>query len=341
MNLGSTFSILYKRYSIDIVDAILITGCCGFIGYHLTKKIHEIYNDYIIVGIDNMNNYYDVSIKENRLNELQELHRFIFYKIDISSNDRLKNVFENHDIKLVINLAAQAGVRYSIVNPKVYIQSNIIGFYNILENCRKYNISNLVYASSSSVYGITNGIDKEELDMNNNPASLYGATKICNEILAAAYSNMYKIQTTGLRFFTVYGPNGRPDMAYWKFTERALNDKYIEVYGEGKLKRDFTYIDDIVNGIIKACQKWTPYGTYYRIFNLGGGNPVTINDFVKTIEEILGFSIPKVYKETPLGDVNYTYANIDKADRELHWEPKTDLKTGLTKFIEWYKETYK
>ena len=341
MNLGSTFSILYKRYSIDIVKAILITGCCGFIGYHLTKKIHEIYNDYIIVGVDNMNDYYDVSIKENRLNELQELHRFIFYKIDISNNDRLKNVFENHDIKIVINLAAQAGVRYSIENPKVYIESNIIGFYNILENCRKYNVNNLVYASSSSVYGEYNATPKAEDDIENNPVSLYGATKICNEVLAASYSNLYKIQSTGLRFFTVYGPNGRPDMAYWKFVERALNDKYIEVYGEGKLKRDFTYIDDIIDGIIKACQKWTPYGKYHREINLGSNNPITLNDFVKTIEEVLGFSIPKVYKEKPLGDANSTYADIDKAWRELRWEPKTDLKTGLTKFIEWYKDTYK
>ena len=341
MNLGSTFSILYKRYSIDVVEAILITGCCGFIGYHLTKKIHEIYNDYTIVGIDNMNDYYDVSLKENRLNELHELTNFIFYTCDISNNTELKKVFENHNIDLVINLAAQAGVRYSIENPKVYIQSNIIGFYNILENCRKHNINNLVYASSSSVYGITDGLDKEELDMHNNPASLYGATKICNEILAAAYSNMYKIQTTGLRFFTVYGPNGRPDMAYWKFVEKALNDKYIEVYGEGKLKRDFTYIDDIVDGIIKACKPWTPYRLHYRIFNLGNNNPITINEFVKTIEDILGFPIPKVYKEKPLGDVNVTYANIDNAYRKLRWEPKTDLKTGLTKFIEWYKDNYK
>lgn len=341
MNLGSTFSILYKRYSIDIVNAILVTGCCGFIGYHLTKKIHEIYNDHIIVGIDNMNDYYDVSLKENRLNELHELNNFIFYTCDISNNTELKKVFENHNITLVINLAAQAGVRYSIENPKVYIQSNIIGFYNILENCRKFEIKNLIYASSSSVYGITDGLDTEELDIHNNPASLYGATKICNEILAAAYSNMYKIQTTGLRFFTVYGPNGRPDMAYWKFVERALNDKYIEVYGEGKLKRDFTYIDDIVDGIIKACKPWTPYRLHYRIFNLGNNNPITINEFVKTIEDILGFQIPKVYKEKPLGDVNVTYANIDNAYRELRWEPKTDLKTGLTKFIEWYKDTYK
>ena len=341
MNLGSTFSILYKRYSIDVVEAILITGCCGFIGYHLTKKIHEIYNDHTIVGIDNMNDYYDVSLKEMRLNELHELTNFIFYTCDISNNTELKKVFENHNIDLVINLAAQAGVRYSIENPKVYIQSNIIGFYNILENCRKHNINNLVYASSSSVYGITDGLDKEELDMHNNPASLYGATKICNEILAAAYSNMYKIQTTGLRFFTVYGPNGRPDMAYWKFVEKALNDKYIEVYGEGKLKRDFTYIDDIVDGIIKACKPWTPYRLHYRIFNLGNNNSITINEFVKTIEDILGFPIPKVYKEKPLGDVNVTYANIDNAYRELRWEPKTDLKTGLTKFIEWYKDNYK
>jgi len=341
LNLGSTFSILYKRYSIDVVEAILITGCCGFIGYHLTKKIHEIYNDHTIVGIDNMNDYYDVSLKEMRLNELHELTNFIFYTCDISNNTELKKVFENHNIDLVINLAAQAGVRYSIENPKVYIQSNIIGFYNILENCRKHNINNLVYASSSSVYGITDGLDKEELDMHNNPASLYGATKICNEILAAAYSNMYKIQTTGLRFFTVYGPNGRPDMAYWKFVEKALNDKYIEVYGEGKLKRDFTYIDDIVDGIIKACKPWTPYRLHYRIFNLGNNNSITINEFVKTIEDILGFPIPKVYKEKPLGDVNVTYANIDNAYRELRWEPKTDLKTGLTKFIEWYKDNYK
>lgn len=341
MNLGSTFSILYKRYSIDIVNAILITGCCGFIGYHLTKKIHEVYNNHIIVGIDNMNDYYDISLKENRLNELHQLHNFIFYTGDISNNNELKIIFENHDIEFVINLAAQAGVRYSIENPKVYIQSNIIGFYNILENCRKFGIKKLVYASSSSVYGNTDKTDKEEFDMHNNPESLYGATKICNEVLAASYSNMYKIQTTGLRFFTVYGPCGRPDMAYWKFVERALNDKYIEVYGEGKLKRDFTYIDDIVDGIIKACNTWTPYNEYHRIFNLGNNNPVTINEFVKIIEDILGFPIPKVYKEKPLGDVNVTYANVDKAYRELHWEPKTDLKTGLTKFIEWYKETYK
>lgn len=320
------------------MNSILITGCTGFIGYHLTKKIHEIYNDHIIIGLDSMNDYYNIKLKENRLNELLKLERFIFYKISISNNDKLKKVFENHDIDFIINLAAQAGVRYSIENPQTYIESNIIGFNNILENCRKYDVKNLIYASSSSVYGITDGIDKEETDMNNNPESLYAASKICNEVLAAAYSNMYHIQTTGLRLFTVYGPNGRPDMACWKFVERALNDKYIEIYGEGKLERDFTYIDDIVDGIIKSCEKWTPYGKYHRVFNLGSNNPVTINEFVKTIEDILGFSIPKVYKDIPIGDVNYTYANIDKAYRELHWKPKTDLKTGLTKFIDWYKQ---
>jgi len=319
------------------MNSILITGCAGFIGYYLTKKIHKIYNDHIIVGVDNINDYYDIKLKENRLDELLKLERFIFYKINISNNDELKKVFENHTIEFVINLAAQAGVRYSIKNPKVYIESNIIGFYNILENCRKYNIKNLIYASSSSVYGNNDCIDKSETDMHNNPASLYGATKICDEVLAASYSNMYHIQTTGLRFFTVYGPNGRPDMAYWKFIENALNDQYIEIYGDGKLKRDFTYIDDIIDGIIKSCQKWTPYSLYYRIFNLGNNNPVTINEFVKIIEDILGFQIPKVYKDKPLGDVNSTYANIDNTYKELHWKPKTNLKKGLENFINWYK----
>ena len=327
------------------MKSILITGCSGFIGYHLTRKIHEIYKDHIIVGVDNMNDYYDVSIKEKRLDEILKLDRFIFHKINISNNNELKNIFEKYDIEYVINLAAQVGVRYSVENPKVYIESNIIGFYNILENCRRYNVNNLIYASSSSVYGEYNWTPKSEDNIENNPASLYGATKICNEVLAASYSNMYKIKTTGLRFFTVYGPNGRPDMAYWKFVERALNDRYIEIYGDeqgdGQLTRDFTYVDDIVDGIIKSLNYWTPYGKYHRVINLGTNNSITLNDFVKTIEEILGFSIPKVYKEKPLGDAKSTYADIDKAWRELRWEPKTDLKTGLTRFIEWYKENIK
>ncbi len=323
------------------MESILVTGCCGFIGYHLTKQLNKIYDGHNIIGIDNMNDYYDTSLKENRLKELINSDNFHFYKVDISNNNELKNIFEEYKISLVIHLAAQAGVRYSITNPKIYIQSNIIGFYNILENCRRYNINDLIYASSSSVYGITDGLDTEEYNMNNNPVSLYGATKICNEILAASYSNMYKIKTTGLRFFTVYGPNGRPDMAYWKFVKSAFNNETIDVYGNGELKRDFTYIDDIIDGIIKSCKPWNPTDRYYRIFNLGNTHPITINELINTIEDILGCKISKVYKDTPIGDVNCTYANIDKAEKELQWEPYTDIKLGMTKFIEWYKDIYK
>lgn len=321
------------------MKTILITGCAGFIGYHLTKRLLE---DNTIIGIDNLNDYYDTNLKESRLKLLKH-NNFTFIKCNISDREELDNIFNKYKFDLVINLAAQAGVRYSIENPDIYINTNIIGFYNILENLKKHNIKQLIYASSSSVYGEDNNKFKET-NNTDKPVSLYAATKKTNEILAYTYSKLYNINCTGLRFFTVYGEYGRPDMAYFTFTKKIINNETIKLFNYGNCIRDFTYIDDIVEGIIKVMDNKTT-----NIYNIGSSNPIKLLDFVNILKEqlIKENLIPKDYelKTTLLppqkGDVTSTYADTEKLMNDFNYKPNTNIKDGLNKFVKWYKEYYK
>ena len=294
---------------------ILITGVAGFIGYHLAKKIKG-----DIIGIDNLNDYYSVSLKKQRLKELQMLKNFNFFKVDISDKETLNAIFKIYRPELVINLAGQAGVRYSNENPTPYIKTNLEGFFNVIECCKKYNVSHLVYASSSSIYGSTEKPCKETDTLS--PQSLYAVTKAFNEQLA----NTYNLNTTGLRFFTVYGESGRPDM----FISKLINADQITLFGNGELKRDFTYIDDIIDGIIKATK---PTKEKHRIFNLGSSNPVTINEVVDIVEELTGKRIKRIYKEKPQEDVQMTFADISKAKKELGWSATINIRQGLKRII--------
>ena len=324
---------------------ILITGSSGFIGAALCKKLLS--NKKItIIGIDNMNDYYDVSLKKYRLEELEQSRNFIFIKGDIANKELIEKTFKKYNPEIVINLAAQAGVRYSITNPDTYIKSNIIGFYNILEACRNNKPKYLIFASSSSVYGNSKTPYKEE-DKTETPESLYAATKKSNELLAYSYSNLYNIKTTGLRFFTVYGPKGRPDMAYFSFTNKLLNNETIKIFNHGKCKRDFTYIDDIINGIEKIINK--PHKELYKIYNIGNNNPVNLLDFIKILEKELKNAnlIPKDYKikqellPMQKGDVKDTYADTTALEKDYNYKPNTKLEKGLKEFVDWYKEYYK
>ena len=299
----------------DYYNRILITGVAGFIGYHLARTIKG-----DIIGIDNLNDYYSVSIKKQHLKELQMLKNFNFFKVDISDKETLNAIFSVYRPELVINLAGQAGVRYSNENPTAYIQTNLEGFFNIIECCKKYNVKHLVYASSSSVYGNAERPCKETDTLN--PQSLYAVTKAFNEQLAATYN----LNTTGLRFFTVYGESGRPDM----FISKLINADQITLFGNGELKRDFTYIDDIIDGIIKATK---PSEEKHRIYNLGSSNPVTINEVVDIVEELTGKKIKRIYKAKPQEDVNCTFADCSKAKKELNWTPKINIRQGLKRII--------
>ena len=299
----------------DYYNRILITGVAGFIGYHLAKAIKG-----DIIGIDNLNDYYSVSLKKQRLKELQMLKNFNFFKVDISDKETLNAIFKIYRPELVINLAGQAGVRYSSENPTPYIKTNLEGFFNVIECCKKYNTKHLVYASSSSLYGNAERPCKETDTLS--PQSLYAVTKAFNEQLA----NTYDINTTGLRFFTVYGESGRPDM----FISKVINADQIALYGNGELKRDFTYIDDIIDGIIKATK---PTKEKHRIYNIGSSNPVTINEVVDIVEELTGKRIKRIYKEKPQEDVQMTFADISKAKKELNWTPKINIRQGLKKII--------
>ena len=311
---------------------ILITGVAGFIGFHLARRLLD---DNIIVGIDDLNSYYDVDLKNSRLSLLND--NFTFIKGSISDKFFLDKVFSDYDFDLVINLAAQAGVRYSIDNPDVYIESNIIGFYNILECMRAFGVKDLVYASSSSVYG-NNGIPFSEDSDTDHPISLYAATKKSNELIAYTYSKLYNMNCTGLRFFTVYGPYGRPDMAYFSFTKKILNKETIKLYNYGESLRDFTYIDDIVGGIVKVIDK-----PVTKIYNIGNGNPIKLIDFVNVLKSVLidnnmisDYELKLELVEKQLGDVDSTYA-----DNDFNYKPCTSLYDGLDRFIKWYKEYYK
>lgn len=315
---------------------ILVTGCCGFIGYHLSKKLLNL--NHTIIGIDNMNDYYDVSMKEKRLKELEVFENFVFYRNDICHYDFLYSVFEKNNFDLVINLAAQAGVRYSIENPFVYIQSNLVGFANILECCRNFNIERLIYASSSSVYGNSDDIPFKEDAKTDKPVSLYAATKKSNEVLAECYSKLYGFQCTGLRFFTVYGPNGRPDMSPFLFTNSIYNEKPIQVFNNGNMLRDFTYVDDIVNGIVSIVNKKLKYK--HNIYNIGCSEPVNLMDFIKEIERCLGKKANIIFKEMQKGDVVKTYADTTKLEKDFGYKPSIKLKDGIERFIKWWREEY-
>lgn len=333
---------------------LLITGAAGFIGSFLCKRLLETTNDEII-GLDNLNDYYDVSLKETRLDMLKPYKNFKFIKGDISDKIFIDKLFDEHKFDVVVNLAAQAGVRYSIDHPDVYIQSNIIGFYNILEACRNHPVKHLAYASSSSVYGGNTKVPFSTDDKVDNPVSLYAATKKSDELLAHAYSKLYNIPTTGLRFFTVYGPIGRPDMAYFSFTNKLIKGETIEIFNYGNCKRDFTYIDDIVEGIIKVMNKpplkkdgedGLPIPPY-KIYNIGNNHPENLLDFVNILSEELiranvlpkDFDIKKHMKLVAMqkGDVPVTYADTSDLERDFGYKPSTSLRDGLRKFAEWFK----
>lgn len=339
---------------------ILITGAAGFIGSNLVKELFNTVDDIKIIGIDNMNDYYDVSIKEYRLEEINKLNKnFIFIKGDISDKDTIDNLFNEYKPSVVVNLAAQAGVRYSITNPDAYIKSNLIGFYNILEACRHNEVEHLVYASSSSVYGSNKKVPYSTDDKVDNPVSLYAATKKSNELMAHAYSKLYNIPSTGLRFFTVYGPAGRPDMAYFGFTNKLLKGETIEIFNYGNCKRDFTYIDDIVEGVKRVMQgapdkKLGEDGLPippYAVYNIGNQNPENLLDFVDILQQELidAGVLPKDYdfeahkKLVPMqpGDVPITYADTTPLEKDFGFKPSTPLRTGLRNFAKWYKKFYR
>ncbi|MBR2708610.1 MAG: SDR family NAD(P)-dependent oxidoreductase [Bacilli bacterium] len=337
---------------------ILVTGAAGFIGSNLCERLLSDYKDITLVGLDNMNDYYDVSLKEYRLSKLKNNSNFIFVKGDVADKKLIDDLFDKYKFDIVVNLAAQAGVRYSVENPDAYINSNIIGFYNILEACRHNMPKHLVYASSSSVYGSNKKVPYCTSDKVDNPVSLYAATKKSNELLAHAYSKLYNIPSTGLRFFTVYGPAGRPDMAYFGFTNKLINGEKIKVFNYGKCKRDFTYVDDIVEGIIRVIggapsKKKGEDGLYcapYSVYNIGNSNPENLLDFVNILQEelIRAKVLPEDYdfeshKElVPMqpGDVAETFADTTPLEEDFGFKPNTSLRDGLRKFAEWYKEFY-
>lgn len=330
---------------------ILVTGSAGFIGFHLTKALLQA--GFNVTGIDNLNDYYDPQLKTDRLNDLDNFvmrrsleNQYRFLKIDISDSKKLNFLFHESGFDIVFNLAAQAGVRYSLQNPMAYVQSNLVGFTNILECCRAYNIKHLIFASSSSVYGMNIKQPFSVDDFTDSPVSLYAATKKSNELLAFSYSHLYKIPTSGLRFFTVYGPYGRPDMAYFKFAEAINSGKPIDVYNNGQMKRDFTYIDDIVEGLLKVMSavpqdKKSPKSNAkapFNIFNIGNNNPTNLLDLIEIIESELGKKVEKNMLPMQPGDVPETYAEIDDLFLKIGFKPKTSIDLGIQNFIAWYKK---
>jgi UDP-glucuronate 4-epimerase len=334
--------------SLDISKTYFITGAAGFIGYFLSKRLLE--QGCRVIGIDNLNNYYDVKLKHARLEKLEPFEKFTFIKGDISDKEMVLNTFEEFKPNVVVNLAAQAGVRYSIENPDAYIESNIIGFYNILEACRDNPIDHLVYASSSSVYGTNQKVPFEESDFVDNPVSLYAATKKSNELMAHTYSHLYKIPATGLRFFTVYGPMGRPDMAYFGFTDKYFNGEPIRIFNNGDfehdLYRDFTYIDDIIEGVVRLLN--TPPvareggSAGHRVFNIGNNAPEKLMAFIEALEKALSKALKrevvfeKIFEPMKPGDVPATYASTDLLQEAVGFRPETSIEEGLQKFADWY-----
>ncbi len=322
---------------------ILVTGAAGFIGYHLSKRLCQ--EGHLVIGVDNLNDYYDVELKNSRIKNINSKN-FKFFTMDINDHVALNRLFIEFKIDRIIHLAAQAGVRYSLKNPMAYADSNLSGFVNILELAHSNNVDHLVYASSSSVYGKNEKVPFSENDRTENMVSLYAATKKSNELIATAYSHLYELPATGLRFFTVYGPYGRPDMAYFKFTESILQDKTIDVFNYGNLFRDFTYIDDIVDGINKIHgvipEKEGKNGNQFasEIYNIGNGNPINLLDFIKELELNLGIECKKNLVEMQPGDVFKTYADISKFDDLVGYKPKVPFKEGIKFFVDWYKSYY-
>ena len=338
---------------------ILVTGAAGFIGSNLVKKIYKELPEVQVIGIDNMNDYYDVRLKEQRLEELMQYPTFTFIKGNIADKQLINDTFAQYQPQIVVNLAAQAGVRYSITNPDAYIEANLIGFYNILEACRHHEVEHLVYASSSSVYGSNKKVPYSTGDKVDNPVSLYAATKKSNELMAHAYSKLYNIPSTGLRFFTVYGPAGRPDMAYFGFTNKLVKGEKIQIFNYGNCKRDFTYVDDIVEGVFRVMMK-APAKQIgedglplppYTVYNIGNNNPENLLVFVQILQEELiaakvlpadyDFEAHKELVPMQAGDVPVTFADISALERDFGFKPSTSLRDGLRAFAEWYAEYYK
>lgn len=337
---------------------VFITGASGFIGSNLAKRILTTEPDTKVIGLDNMNDYYDVRIKEARLAELQKFENYTFIKGNLADKALINSIFEQYHPDIVVNLGAQAGVRYSITNPDAYIESNMIGFYNILEACRHYPVEHLVYASSSSVYGSNKKVPYSTDDKVDNPVSLYAATKKSNELMAHAYSKLYNIPSTGLRFFTVYGPAGRPDMAYFGFTNKLVKGETIKIFNYGNCKRDFTYVDDIVEGVVRVMAKAPEKKNGedglpippYAVYNIGNSNPENLLDFVQILSEELvragvlpadyDFEAHKELVPMQPGDVPVTFADTEPLERDFGFKPHTPLREGLRKFAEWYKEFY-
>lgn len=344
---------------------ILVTGAAGFIGANLVKRIYEETADAVVIGVDNMNNYYDVALKEFRLNELIKYPKFTFIKGNIADKALITSVFEKYKPQIVVNLAAQAGVRYSITNPETYMESNLYGFFNILEACRHsydggaIGVEHLVYASSSSVYGLNKNIPYNVEEKVDEPVSLYAVTKKSNELMAHAYSKLYDIPSTGLRFFTVYGPAGRPDMAYFEFTNKLVQGKTIQIFNYGNCKRDFTFVDDIVEGVVRVMKKIPEKATGgdglpvppYVVYNIGNNQPENLLDFVDILQQELiragvlpenyDFEAHKELVPMQAGDVPITYADTTALERDFDYKPSTNLRDGLRKFAEWYSEFYK
>lgn len=319
----------------------LITGGAGFIGFHLSKRLLEL--GARVIGLDNMNDYYEVSLKEVRLDILKQYDNYQFVKGDLADKEEIFCLFEKEKPMIVVNLAAQAGVRYSIDNPDSYIQSNLVGFFNILEACRHYPVEHLVFASSSSVYGGNEKVPFSTEDQVDHPVSLYAATKKSNELMAYSYSKLYGIPVTGLRFFTVYGSYGRPDMAYYKFAQKIMKHEPIQIYNNGDMYRDFTYIDDIITGIENIlCNppQADKQNAYYKIYNIGNNKPEKLMDFVTVLEKYLGKEAKKEYLPMQPGDVYQTYADVSELTRDFGFAPDTSMEEGMKRFVEWFKEYY-
>ncbi len=336
-----------------VKNCILVTGAAGFIGFHLSRRL--LAAGYQVVGIDNLNDYYDVQLKEARLQQLKSFDKFHFILLDLADREGMARLFGGHSFDRVVHLGAQAGVRYSLENPYAYAESNLSGFINVLEGCRHNNIQHLVFASSSSVYGANTGMPFSVHDNVDHPVSLYAATKKANELMAHAYASLYNIPCTGLRFFTVYGPWGRPDMAYFLFTDAIMQGKPINIYNDGKMKRDFTYIDDIIEGVVRvmdlvpqANDKWDsdrpdPGTSFapYRIYNIGNNNPVDLSRFIQILEDSIGLKAAKNFLPMQPGDVPETFADVDDLMKDVGFKPSTAIEEGIRRFVEWYKEWYK
>ena len=333
-------------------ENVLVTGAAGFIGYHLSRRL--LAEGYRVTGLDNLNDYYDVQLKKDRLKQLEDHADFTFAPFDLADNKQMQELFDSRQFDVVVNLAAQAGVRYSLENPQAYVDANLVGFTNILEGCRHHAVKHLVFASSSSVYGANTRMPFSVHHNVDHPVSLYAASKKANELMAHTYSHLYQLPTTGLRFFTVYGPWGRPDMALFLFTSAILADKPIKVFNHGQMQRDFTFIDDIVEGVYRVMSRlpapdpgWRgeapdPGSSYcpYKIYNIGNNKPVTLSYFIETIEKALGRKAQKQYMDLQPGDVPATYADVEDLMRDVGFKPATPIEEGIERFIEWYKDYY-